>query len=553
MTKRKILHDIIILSATPAGIAAAVTAARKGYTSLILERTAYIGGLPANGLGATDIATRGCGGGFFKEFIERVKLFYADKYGNDSEQVSHCDSGYKFEPHVAESVLSGFLDEYESHITVLRTRQFDFEPENLATCEDKICSVRVTDVRKQAEEWYTGHFFLDCSYEGDLIAAAGVPFSLGREGKDVYGEPGAGRIYKLWDGLECSGTTYIGDNAIQAFNYRLCLTIDARNRTPFRQPENYNSKDYLSLIDDVKSGIHTGAHNRLSPEQTRENLRRAERGLPPSPHLLPGIVRLCSNNRLPNRKVDANNQHLAFISTDLPEENWPYSTSGWAWRDAFARRLRDYTDGLLFFAQNDPDVPAWFRAEIADWGYAADEYADNGNFPRQMYVREGRRMRGKHVFTAHDALPGDDGHAPLHKDSITASHYALDSHAVRKREPGRVHLDGFVSYDCVPYTVPYGVIVPDASVKNLLAPVPVSASHIGFSTLRMEPCWMAMGQAAGMAACIAIEGGCAAADVDMRKLQEDLLDAGAVLYYDPKLEECSNREEFKEMQLRMFS
>lgn len=549
MTIRKYTYDLIILAATPAGIAAAVAAARKGHTSLILERSAHVGGLPANGLGATDITTRGCGGGFFKEFINRVKQHYVDTYGENSVQVDHCDDGYKFEPHVAEQIFDGFVQEYHSHIVVLRRRQFDFEAENLRIHKDCIRSVKVTNLEDQTEEWYDGRFFLDCSYEGDLIAAAGVAFFVGREGKDVYNEPGAGRVYKLWNGPECSGSTNVGDNAVQAFNYRLCVTTNASNRARYGPPLDYNGSDYLSLIDDVKSGNHTGAANRLSPAQLEENRQRAERGERPIPHLLPGITRLCSNNRIPNDKVDANNQHLALLSTDLPEENWPYSTSSWAWRDAFAQRLRSYTKGLLYFAQTDIGLPQWFRDEMSEWGYADDEYADNDNFPRQMYVREGRRMKGKYVFTAHDALPGDDGRAPLHRDSITASHYALDSHAVRKREPGRVHLDGFVSYKCVPYTVPYAVIVPDAPVRNLLAPVPVSASHIGFSTLRMEPCWMAMGQAAGIAACIALVDGVAAADVDVGVLQDALLEERAVLYYDEEMGRCKSDEEAKRRQL----
>ncbi|KAF2098013.1 hypothetical protein NA57DRAFT_57183 [Rhizodiscina lignyota] len=531
MTVHRNIFDLIILGATPAGIAAAVAAARRGYTSLILERTAHIGGLPANGLGATDIATRACGGGFFKEFIDRIKQYYIETYGPQSVQVAHCDDGYKFEPHVAERVFHDFIQACHPNVIVLRKRQFDFEPDNLEIVHSSIRSIRVTDLINKREECYSGRFFCDCSYEGDIIAAsAGVSCFLGREGKEIYDEPGAGRVYKLWNGPECSGSTNVGDNAVQAFNYRLCLTAKASNRAKFQQPKNYNRKEFLSLIDDVKSGIHTGAQNRLSPPQLEQNRRRAERGERPIPHLLKGIARLCSNNRVPNDKVDANNQHLALISTDLPEENWPYSTSGWAWRDSFAERLRDYTEGLLYFAQNDEELPEWFRSEISEWGWAADEYTDNGYFPRQMYVREGRRMKGKYVFTAHDALPGEDGRAPLHKDSITASHYALDSHAVRKREPGRVHLDGFLSYKCVPYTVPYGVIVPDSPIKNLLAPVPVSASHIGFSTLRMEPCWMAMGQAAGIAACIALLDGCSAADVDIGALQDALLEEGAVLW-----------------------
>jgi hypothetical protein len=539
--------DLIIVGATPAGITAAIAAARLGRTSLILERTAYIGGLPANGLGATDIATRGATGGLFLEFVRRIKAHYLQTYGIDSEQVRDCDDGYHFEPSVAESIFSDFVREHDE-ITLLTRRQFDFEPAHLSIRDGIIKSIRVTNLQTRLEEVHLGLFFIDATYEGDLIAAAGVPYFTGREGRDVYNEPGAGRVYKLWKGPECDGTTHAGDNAIQAFNYRLCLTNDPKLRVNIKKPTAYNRKEFSSLILDVKTGIHTGVDVlKLSSEQMQENIRRSKINLRPIPNHLDAIRRLSSMVKLPNNKADGNNQHFAFISTDLPEENWPYPTSGWAWRDAFCQRMREYTEGLFYFAQNDPELPQWFRDESREWGWAVDEYADNSHFPRQLYIREGRRMKGKHIFTAHDALPTENGRPPIHCDSITSSHYALDSHAVRKREPGRVHLDGFMSYPCAPYTVPYGVMVPDHPIKNLLAPVPVSASHVGFSTLRMEPCWMALGQAAGVAAALCLQDGVSAADVEIEKLQDELLNQGAVLFHDPKIWE--DEEGFKSRQL----
>ena len=546
----RVLFDLVILGATPGGLAAAIAAARLGKRPLILERTPFIGGLPANGLGATDIATRGSTGGIFLEFVQRVKAHYADKYGPTSDQVRDCDDGYHFEPAVAEHVFKSFVAEY-SNITILLNRQFDFEPSQLSIEGHAIESIEVTNLETGDPETYYGTFFLDATYEGDLIAAAGVPYFLGREGKEVFNEIGAGRIYKLWRGPECDGTTHSGDNAVQSYNYRLCLTDDPELRVDFKKPEKYDRNEFASLVDDVQTGRHTGVDVlQLSKEQMEENVRRAKQNMLPIPEFLCGIQRLSSMVKLPNRKVDGNNEHFAFISTDLPEENWPYPTSGWAWRDAFAKRLRSYTEGLFYFAKSDSELPKWFRDECAKWGWAKDEYVENGHFPRQIYVREGRRMKGKYIFTANDALPMKDGRPPVHQDSITASHYALDSHAVRKREPGRGHLDGFLSYPCSPYTVPYGVIVPDAPLTNLLSPVPASASHIGFSTLRMEPCWMALGQAAGVAAAICIDDEVAAEDIDIAKLQDQLLKQGAVLFYDPKIWEESNIDNFAMIQLQ---
>ena len=548
-----IQYDLVILGATPGGLAAAIAAARLGKRSLILERTPFVGGLPANGLGATDIATRGATGGFFLEFVQRIKAYYVEKYGAASSQVQDCDDGYHFEPSVAEAIFHDFIAD-NPEVTVLINRQFDFEPSNLVVEESTIKSIQVTNLETGRLETFCGRFFIDATYEGDLLAAAGVPFFVGREGKEVYSEVGAGRVYKLWYGPECEGTTNVGDNAVQSFNYRLCLTDDPDLLVKIEKPRGYNRDEFASLVDDVKTGIHTGVSVlSLSKEQMKENVRRAEKNLRPIPDFLGGIRRLSSMVKIPNRKTDANNQHFAFMSTDLPEENWPYATSSWAWRDAFAQRLREYTAGLFYFAQNDSELPEWFRDECSQWGWAKDEYPENGHFPRQIYVREGRRMEGKYIFTANDALPTKSGRPPVHKDSITASHYALDSHAVRKREPGRAHLDGFLSYPCAPYTVPYRVMVPNAPVTNLLAPVPVSASHIGFSTLRMEPCWMALGQAAGVAATLCLEDAATAESVDILKLQKYLLSQGAVLFHDPDIWKASCKEDFVSLQLQRLS
>ncbi|QHV96874.1 FAD-dependent oxidoreductase [Spirosoma endbachense] len=526
-------YDLIIVGATPGGIMAAVAASRLGKKSLILERTAHIGGLPANGLGATDIATRGATGGLFLEFVQRIRAHYVGKYGADSQQVKDCSDGYHFEPSVAARIFADFLKE-SPNATVLTMRQFDFEPENLTIQNNKIEGIRVTDRNTKKAETYRGRFFIDATYEGDLIAAAGVPFFLGREGKSDYNEVGAGRVYKYWAGPEGPGSTFQGDNAVQSYNYRLCVTNDPTIRVKIQKPARYNREEYVSLIDDVKTGTYTGvAMMKLTDAQKVENQRRAKAGSPPDmPGMPKGIAWLTNMVKLPNGKNDGNNQHHAFISTDLPEENWPYPTSGWEWRDRFAQRLRDYTEGLFYFAQNDSELPDWFRKECAEWGWAKDEYTDNGHFPRQLYVREGRRMKGKYIFKAQDAQPVRPGERPpLHPDSITASHYALDSHAVRKREAGRIHLDGFISYPSAVYTVPFRVIVPDSPLENLLAPVPASATHIGFSTLRMEPCWMALGQAAGTAAALCVQKSQSVHELAVPELQSALLQQKAILVY----------------------
>lgn len=501
-------YDAVIVGGTPAGIMAGIAVARGGGRAVILERTAYIGGLPANGLGATDIATRGATGGLFLDFVRRVYQHYCAAYGVDSPQVALCSDGYRFEPHVAEAILLAMIAEQGERLEVRRLRQFTHEPRNALKDGTALSGIRIVNRETGDEEIYRASVFVDATYEGDLAAAAGAPYMLGREGAAEYGEPCAGKFYQRWRGpVDEVYSTGQGDNAIQSYNYRLPLTTDPANMRRIEKPATYNRAEYLSLIEDLRLQRFAG---------------------PPTPLEFDGIGLITNMVRLPNDKVDANNQHAAFLSTDLPEENWPYPTASWEWRDRFASRLREYTLGLLYFAQNDAGLPPAFRERCRRWGLSRDEFADNDNFPRQIYVREGRRIRGEYLFTAHDALK--KRHSRAHSSSITASHYALDSHACLKREAGRPHLDGFFSHRTRPYSVPYGVIVPLA-VDNLLIPAPASATHIGFSTLRMEPCWMALGEAAGEAINVSLADGSSVRAVNVIKLQRRLLDAGAVLSY----------------------
>lgn len=531
--KQQETYDIVILGGTPGGIMAAISAAREGKTSVILERSEHIGGLPVNGLGATDIATKGATTGLFKEFVDNILAYYISTYGENSKQVEDCSQGYHFEPKVAAAILQNMLDAEKSHITVRTMRQFNVNPENIVINQGNIRQITIYNRITQKEETFQGKVFIDATYEGDLGGAAGVPYRIGREAQSEFNEPGAGKIYKLWKGPELEGSTFEADGALQAYNYRLCLTNDPAIRMLPEKPESYNREEYTSLIEDVYSGKHAGAEmQHVTEAMMRANEEHITNG---GTTRIPGDVwgmwKISSMTTLPNMKMDANNQHLALISTDLPEENQLWPTADWEWRDQYAQRLKSYIIGLLWFAQNDEELPETFRNACREWGFAMDEYPDNNHFPRQVYVREGRRFEGEYFFTANDALPIEEGkRPPLHSASITASHYALDSHAVQKREAGKIALDGFFSYPTAIYTVPFGVIVPK-TIDNLLIPVPVSGSHVGFSTLRMEPCWMALGQAAGIAASIAIDQQQPIKEVHIETLQSKLIDEKATLIY----------------------
>jgi len=516
--------DVVVLGATPGGLCAAIAAARLGCHVIVIERLSHIGGLPANGLGITDIATVGATGGLFLEFAAGVKNYYVNRYGPASAQVKACANGYNFEPHVAEAVFEAMIAA-EPNIIIVRNRQFDSSSSNVRLTGSRLTSLTVTNRANNARETYNASVFIDATYEGDLAAAAGAPFETRRESTSEYREPYAGKVYHPFgSGPAEQGSTGVGDTTIQAYNYRLCMSANRNNRIPIEKPASYNRGDYTAIIPDIQSGrILVFA----------SNARAAA--------ILPGL--------LPNTKFDVNNHAMSLVSTDLPEENWQYPRANWAWRDSYAARLRSYTQGFFWFCQNDATLPSTFRQMAQAWGYAADEYMDDGYFPRQLYVREGRRITGDYKFTALDTIapsdaangraiidglspPAGDVRPPIHSNSITASHYPVDSHAVRKLETGRQHLDGALNYQKLskPFQVPFGVIVPKI-VEYLLTPVPVSATHLGFGSLRLEPCWMSLGHAAGVAAYLSIAGNIPPRNVSVQRMQQILLAQGATLTY----------------------
>ena len=324
-------YDVVIVGGTPSGIMAAIAAAREGCNCIILERSEYVGGLPANGLGATDIATRGSTTGLFTEFTRLNLQYYKDRFGEDSPQVRDCSNGYHFEPHVAQMTFDKLLGEsYTCKITVLTMRQFDSSTGNVQMHGNRISAIRVLNRTNGKTEKWRGKVFIDATYEGDLGAAAGIPFRLGREGRDEFGEPCAGKIYRWWKhGPDEVGTTYEGDDEIQAYNYRLCLTDNTDNLVPIARPENYDRNEYLSLVEDVLTGRNTDVRFKsVTVEQMEENRKRIlSGGKTAIPGDTWGMSKVTNMVTLPNMKKDGNNQHLALISTDLPEENKPWPTA----------------------------------------------------------------------------------------------------------------------------------------------------------------------------------------------------------------------------------
>lgn len=494
--------EVFILGATSGGVGAALAAARRGRKTVMFEPSPYIGGLMASGLGVTDIHSLDAAGSVFREYANNVVNYYTDTYGPESEQVEHCRKGLRFEPSVAKKILNEMLNAETEHLTVLRS----YELVSAGVEDGVLRSVSVRPVNGGREVRYEADVFIDATYEGDLAAAAGVPYWLGRESRDEWNEEYAGVLYQNFKTKEVlPGSTGEGDDRIQAYNFRLCLTKNPANQVPFGKPASYDREDYISLIEDVAVGR------------------------------VKGFSEVCNTVMIPNGKTDTNNYHYCLCSTDLPEENQEYPEGNREVRERIVHRHREYIRGLLWFLQNDEQLPLWFREDARQWGYAADEFEDTDYFPPQIYVREARRIQGEYVFTENDArLAPGLGRSPVLYDSIASGDYGIDSHATRKREETgqNIALEGFMAIGFLTeiYQVPYAVMLPK-QVDNLLVPVAVSATHMGFGTIRMEPCWMQIGFAAGVAADVSLTTGKTVRDLSINRLQDELLEENQVIMY----------------------
>ncbi|MEZ5402248.1 MAG: FAD-dependent oxidoreductase [Bryobacteraceae bacterium] len=498
-------YDVAIYAATAGGVIAAVAAARAGLRVAIAEPGQHVGGMTSGGLGRTDHGKKETIGGMSLEFYKRV----GKKYG---EEIT-----WYFEPHVAELVLKEMLA--EAKVQVLFGHRL--RPE--------------TGVRKRRGEIREIYFengaslqakvFMDASYEGDLLAQAGVSLTIGREGAAEYGESLAGIRPKdrnhqfdfpvsaaaapgqLLPGIMPGPRGPIGtaDKKVQAYNFRMCLTDDPRNRVAIARPKRYDPAVFEILLR-YAAGFEK------------------HRGRPAKMNDL-FIV-----SKMPNRKTDINNR--GPFSTDFINASWAYPAGDYNTRARLWQDHIDYTAGLFWFLANDPRVPEPLRNEVGEWGLAADEFVDTNNWPHQLYVREARRMVGDFVMTQKDVQTDREK-----ADAIGMGSYNSDSHNVFRfvQPDGSVQNEGNMEVPVEPYQIPYRVLLPKKKqARNLLVPVCVSSSHVTYSTLRMEPVYMIMGEAAGLAAKMAIEAGEAVQDVDAAALRKKLEAAGAVMTYQPR-------------------
>jgi hypothetical protein len=503
--------DVVVYSATPGGIGTAITAARMGRSVALVEPQNHVGGMTASGLSHSDVITRAAIGGLYREFVAKVYRYYVDKYGAGSENVRLSDNGYACEPGVAEKILEGMIAA-EPRIRLFK----GYTLEKVSRMGRRLVAMRARQLSTGRLENFRGRIFADASYEGDLVAAAGAAYRVGRESRAEFNELHAGVIYvNPRTHAIMAGTTGAGDRRVQAYTVRLCLSVDPANSyIPTEPPPGYRRELYLPYLDDWKAGLMG------DPKPDRPGAGT--------------VLRAFTLTPIPNRKYDANSWPLA-LAYPFAEESNDYPEGSPEVRRKIVEKIRNVTLGLLWFIQHDPDVPAEHRQVANRFHLALDEFPDNNHFPWQLYVREARRIIGLYTLTENDVMPlKPEGRPPIHADTICAGEYPIDSMPARKRQPGdTVILEGYLGMMreiTRPYQIPYGIIVP-RDVEGLLVPVAASTTHLAFSSIRLEPTWMAIGQAAGIAAHLAIAADVPLSKVDVARMQRLLLQHGQVLTY----------------------
>lgn len=518
--------DLIIYGGTSAAITSAVQAKQAGKSVIVVSPDKHLGGLSSGGLGFTDTGDKSVIGGLARDFYHRVYLHYQDsaawrwqkqaEYGNTGQGTPAIDGDARtmwiFEPHVAEQVFEDYVKEYD--LEIWRDEWLDRENGVLKDGD------RIVSITTLSGKTYKGKMFIDATYEGDLMAAAGVSYHVGREANSVYGEKWNGiqtgvLHHQHWfkedispyviPGDSTSGLLYgvsaedpgiygEGDHRLQAYCFRMCLSNHPDNRVPFSRPDNYNPENYELLARVFGSGW-------------KETFRKFD--------------------PIPNRKTDTNN-HGPF-STDFIGMNYDYPEASYERRREIVKEHEEYQKGLLYFMANDEKVPSDVRDEMKQWGLAKDEFTDNGHWPHQLYIREARRMVGQHVMTEHDTFSEQEISDPVGMGS-----YTLDSHNVQRyiKADGYVQNEGDIGVKPKkgPYKISYGSLVPKKEeCVNLLVPICVSSSHIAFGSIRMEPVFMILGQSAALAASLAIDEGIGVQDVSYTTLQKALVENKQVL------------------------
>jgi hypothetical protein len=529
----KTIYDLIVYGATSGGIISAVQAVKEGLSVLVLEPSEHIGGMTTGGLSWVDGGELETIGGLSKAFFEEVCV----GSGEPPEGFSSGWNPWTLTPSVALAAFERLISEFE--IPVLTGQRLKEDVPSVG----KVGS-RVSELRMESGELFRGRMFIDATYEGDLMAAAGVSYRIGRESRDEFGESKAGVLgpserqpqqfdvfidpYRVPGDPESGLLRYIqegplapegsGDDKTQAYCYRVCLTRDSDivKRVEISEPAGYDQERYEILRRYLAARAAAGLETRLEED-------------------------LLKISHLPDLKTDINNR--GPLSLDHIGESWSYPEGSYAERERVIREHTEYTQGLFWFLKSDPSVPPHIREAMAAFAYPADEYEKNGHWSPQLYVRVARRMLGEKFMTQHD-IPGTSeasiGMGSYGVDShhvqrlIFPADYGPDTHGAWERDSsGKLQLEGnFLEKKCA-YEIPYGAICPKREqCENLLVTFCVSASHVAFSSLRMEPIFMLLGQSAASAVAQALREEVEVQAIDMMRLREKLRADGQALSLD---------------------
>ncbi len=517
--------DVVIYGGTSGGVTAAIQTARMGKTAILIEPTKFLGGLTTGGLGATDIGNKKAIGGLSREFYASVFSYYKDasKWQHETRDAyfakkPHGNTGsedtmWTFEPHVATEIYEAMLKEAAGKVTVVLGERLDLKK---GVVKD---GTQLTQIIMESGRTFTAPMFIDATYEGDLMSKAGVRYHVGREANSVYGEvingvqvartihhqftknvdpyvkpgdPSSG----LLPGIEKDpGEEFSGDRKVQAYNFRMTTTDVPENRLDWVKPANYDERWFELALRNVEAG-----DERIS----------------------------WAPSWMPNRKTDTNNNFA--ISTDFIGMNWDYPEADYATRAKIWQAHEDWQKGLMWTYAHHPRVPKKIRDAYQKLGLAKDEFADNDHWPRQLYVREARRMISDYVMTEKNCKRQE-----IVEDSVGMGAYNMDSHNIQRfvTKEGFVRNEGDVQFGSRPYPVSYRSIRPKAEeCSNLLVPVCLSASHIAYGSIRMEPVFMVLGQSAATAAVHAIEQGSTVQGIDAAKLKARLLADNQMLDFE---------------------
>ena len=501
--------DVVVYGGTAGGVIAAVSAARMGLHTALIEPTAHVGGMVSGGLGRTDYGKKEVIGGYALEFYWRAGQHYQmSRFGQDI--------AWLHEPHVAEEIFRQMLR--DAGVTLFeRTRL----AEHAGIRKE---GATLAALRMENDDEFSARIFIDAGYEGDVMAQSGVSWTYGRESSAQYGESlagvrektpfhqflvdiparvAAGRLLPEISAVR-PGAPGSADRRVQAYNFRMCLCESPDCQVSLPKPANYDPARYILLA-------------------------RLIHAIEAAEHRTPPLARFMNIDRLPNGTTDVNNN--GAFSTDYIGASWSYPTATYAERQKIWQAHKDYQSGFFYFLAYDPQVPKPLRAKMSRWGLCKDEFTDTDNWPRQLYIRESRRMVGEYVMRQQDLQT--DLTKP---DPIGMGSYNSDSHNVERIVDvyGFVRNEGDMQVAVKPYQIPYRILVPKhGEAANLLVTAAFSASHVAYSSVRMEPQYMILGQAAGVAAQLAIASGKAVQDIDTAELTKILRGQAAIMEYAP--------------------